>query len=301
MVVQRVGILGPGGVGGLLAGTLAREGAEVTCIATAPTAAALRAQGVSITSDRFGTFRQAVGAESMLGTPVDLLCIAVKAPTLVESLDRIPSEILGSAIVVPFLNGIEHVALLRERFDSARVVVATIRIESTRVAAGEIVQKSLFAAIELAPRPSEEDGVAEFAELLSKAGFDVRIRDDEEAVLWEKLSFLAPLALLTTAYGASAGLARTEHRGELEAVISEVAAVAQAAGVAIDVDKVLAQFDGVSEAMQSSMQRDAAAGRPIEIEAIGGAIVRSADACSIELPEVVRLVAQLRRRPSDLE
>lgn len=130
MTELRVGVLGPGGVGGLIAGTLARNGAEVTCIASESTAAVIAAQGLSIESDRFGTFRQPVRAESSLSSPLDVLCVAVKATGLVESLDRITTKMLKDAIVVPFLNGAEHVSILRERLAPARVVAATIRIES---------------------------------------------------------------------------------------------------------------------------------------------------------------------------
>lgn len=129
---------------------------------------------------------------------------------------------------------------------------------------------------------------------MSQAGFDVTVRDNETAILWEKLSFLAPLALLTTAYDVPAGRVRTDHRRELEDVISEVAMVARAEGVTIDTGKVLAQFDSVPETMQSSMQRDYASGQPIEIEAIGGAIVRAALTRSMEVPTIGRLVNQLR-------
>ena len=299
MTELRVGVLGPGGVGGLVAGMLARNGAEVTCIASDSTAAILTTQGLSITSDRFGTFRQPVRAESALSSPVDVLCVAVKATTLVDSLDRVTTEMLKEAIVVPFLNGIEHIAILRERLAPAQVVAATIRIESARISSGEIVQKSPFATIELAPRPGEGDRVSEFAKLLSQANFDVTERDNENAILWEKLSFLAPLALLTTAYDIPAGRVRTEHRRELEDVIAEVALAARNEGVAIDTAKVLAQFDSVPESMQSSMQRDAASGQPIEIEAIGGAVVRAALKSSIEVPTIGRLVNQLREYAPD--
>ena len=294
MGALRVGILGPGGVGGFLGGVLARGGAEVTCIASEASATAIAEQGLSITSNRFGSFRTSVNAVSRLRTPLDVLCITVKATDLVGALDRVPSEVVGDGIVVPFLNGIEHVALIRERLAKARVVPATIRIESTRTAPGEIVQASPFAVIELAITASEEPIVARFAELLSGAGLDVTVRDDEYAILWEKLSFLAPLALLTTVYGVPAGIVRSTHREELIAVIGEVAKVAQADRVAIDVDKVLALFDAIPETMQSSIQRDAQAGRPIEIEAIGGAVMRSANTHSISLAVIPQLVVQLR-------
>jgi 2-dehydropantoate 2-reductase len=294
-----VGILGPGGVGGLLAGTLARQGADVTCVATPATAQTIFAQGISITSERFGTFHEKVTAVPILNIPVDVLCVTVKATALVESFDRIPSNMLQGRLVIPFLNGVEHLGILRDHFPLARVVAATIRIESARLSAGEIIQKSPFAAITFAPRPTETDGLSDFGDLLTQAGFDVAISTDENAILWQKLSFLAPLALMTTAHNMPAGVIRTEHRPELIAVIDEVAAVALAEGVDVDTSKILAQFDSVPETMQSSMQRDATAGQPIEIEAIGGSVLRSAEVFSIELPTVHRLVTQLRDIPTD--
>jgi 2-dehydropantoate 2-reductase len=138
--------------------------------------------------------------------------------------------------------------------------------------------------------------VDRFAGQLTAVGFDVRIRDDEKAMLWDKLSFLAPLALVTTHERANAGAIRTRRREDTLAVISEVAAVAMAEGVAIDSDAVVRTLDSVPETMESSMQRDQAAGRQLEIEAIGGAVVRRAALTGVDVPVTARLVEELRSR-----
>ncbi|HEX8931358.1 MAG TPA: 2-dehydropantoate 2-reductase N-terminal domain-containing protein, partial [Actinomycetota bacterium] len=87
---QRVAILGPGGIGGLLAGLLARDGDQVTCIATPRTAEHLREHGVEVRSGRFGDFRVPVGAATRLETPVDVCYVAVKATSLDEALEEVP-------------------------------------------------------------------------------------------------------------------------------------------------------------------------------------------------------------------
>jgi 2-dehydropantoate 2-reductase len=79
-------------------------------------------------------------------------------------------------------------------------------------------------------------------------------------------------------------------------VIGEVATVARAAGARVEEAGVLEFFDRVPASMQSSMQRDAAAGRPTELEAIGGAILRAAQRTGTPAPVTAALVEDLRRR-----
>jgi 2-dehydropantoate 2-reductase len=220
--------------------------------------------------------------------------VTVKAFVLDEALNRIPPSVLGKALVVPFLNGVEHVTLLRERLPLATVMPATIRIEVTQRAPGEIEQLSSLAKVEIANNPQTNDRVDPFVELLGKMGFDVFCRGDEEAMLWEKLGFLAPLALLTTAHDSPIGEVRVDHRDELVRVVNEISIVANAEGAPIDPADILLQLDSVPASMKSSMQRDARAGRPYEIEAVGGAILRRASAHLISVPATHRLVTRLR-------
>lgn len=289
-----IGVLGVGGVGGLIAALASRAGADVTCIATENTVERISERGISVESDRFGAFREDVRAESRLSTRIDVLCVAVKATSLGDALDRVPTEVLDDAIIVPFLNGLDHVAVLRERFDSAVIVPATIRVQARRRAAGEIFHGGSLASIELAVDVDGVERVAPFVELLEQVGFDVRVRDDEWPMLWEKLAFLAPLALLTTACDISAGTVRTERREQLIAIIEEISGVAIAEGVPIDPVDVLAYFDTVPPTMTSSMHHDAESGRSLEIEAIGGVILRAAATHGLTVPETASLVEALR-------
>lgn len=291
-----VAVLGPGGVGGLVGGLLARAGHRVIFLARAETAAVLRENGLTVRSRRYGDFAVTVAAETELREPVDACLITVKETALDAALTRLPPDALGDGLVVPLLNGVDHMTSLRERYPAPQVAAGTIRVESTRVAPGVVEHASPFAAIELAGRTERGDLLDRLAEVLSGAGLDVTVRDDETALLWDKLSFLASLALLTTHSGAPAGAVRTSGREQMLTVIAEIVAVARAAGGTAEPDAVVAAFDRVHEGLKSSMLRDAEAGQPIELDAIGGAVLRAADRHGIAVPVTAGLVADLRAR-----
>jgi 2-dehydropantoate 2-reductase len=192
----RIAVLGPGGIGGLMGALLARYGDEVTCIAPAATAAHLREHGLEVRSQRFGGFRVPVAAATALEGPVDACLVTVKTTRLAEAVSAVPAARLGHGLVVPFQNGIDHVAWLRERYPADQVVAGTIAIESARVAPGVIEQHSPFCLVELSGRAPVRDRVEALAERLGAVGMDVTVRDNEMAMLWTKLLVLAPIALV---------------------------------------------------------------------------------------------------------
>jgi 2-dehydropantoate 2-reductase len=296
----RVAVLGPGGIGGLLATVLARGGDQVTCLAPPPTAAHLAANGLELRSQMLGDARVRVEAASRLEHPVDYLLVTVKAPQLEAAVEAVPPTVLGDGLVVPFLNGVDHVAWLRERYPAGQVVAGTIRVESTRVGPGLIEHASPFAIVELAAGRTAgqavRDRVEELGARLAETGLDVTVRDDEAAVLWSKLAVLAPIALVTTWTAAPFGEARAGHWDEVAAVAHEIVAAARADGVELDEAAIVGLLEKIPDGMRSSMQKDAAAGRPIELDAIGGTILRAATRAGTDAPVTARLVADLQAR-----
>ncbi len=291
-----VAVLGPGGVGGLVAALLARAGNSVTVIAGEQTSRAIAERGLRLESKRFGDFKVSVRTATRLAGPVDACFVTVKSTQLREALERVPATALGPGLVIPFLNGIDHVELLRSVYPPASVVAATIRVEAARVEPGVIRQLSPFAAVDLAASAANRDRVEAVAAQLRATGLDVRVREDETPMLWDKLVMLAPLALLTTHERGNAGAVRTRRRDDAIAVITEVADVARAEGGIVDAASVIRMLDAAPESMESSMQRDQASGRPLELDAIGGAVVRHADKRGIPVPMTRRLVDELQAR-----
>jgi 2-dehydropantoate 2-reductase len=291
-----VAVLGPGGVGGLLAALLARRGDRVTCLARPATVAHLAGHGLELRSPMLGDARVAVEASSRLDHPVDVCFVTVKATQLAQAIEAVPAEALGDGLVVPFLNGVDHVAWLRQRYPPGQVVAGTIRVESTRVGPGVIEHASPFAVVVLAAGNAAGARVDELAARLAETGLDVTVRDDEALVLWSKLSLLAPIALVSTWTAAPFGEARARHRDEAVAVVREIVQAARADGVELDEAATVAMLDRVPDGMRSSMQKDAEAGRPIELDAIGGTILRAAERAGTAAPVTTRLVADLRSR-----
>jgi 2-dehydropantoate 2-reductase len=284
----------------LLAALLARSGDSVVVLAGESTARAIGERGLRLQSSRFGDFDVPVDSAVELQAPVDACLITVKATQLETALERIPAAAIGDALLVPFLNGIDHVARIRTLYPSSKVVAATIRVEVARIEAGAIRHSSPFAAVEIATTPVVADRVEKLAAHLRATGLDVKVRDEEVQMLWDKLVLLGPLALLTTHARANLGEVRTHRRDDALALIAEVAAVAKAEGVVVDPEAVLRMFDAGPEAMQSSMQRDQAAGLPLELDAIGGAVLEHAARAGVAVPVTTRLVEELREREARL-
>jgi 2-dehydropantoate 2-reductase len=292
----RVAVLGPGAVGGLLGALLARRGADVICLAPPATAAHIARHGLELRSPMLGDARVAVRAAGRLEEPVDACLVTVKATQLERAVGAVPAEALGGGLVVPFLNGVDHIGWLRGRYPADQVVAATIAVESTRVAPGVIQHDSPFVIVQVAHGPADPARVEELAARLTEVGLDVTVRDREALALWAKLALLAPIALLTTWAAAPIGEARRRHPDELVALVREAAEAARAEGVELDAEATIRTLEGLPPGMRSSMLKDAEAGQPIELDAIGGAVLRAATRGGIDVPVTAKLVADLQAR-----
>jgi 2-dehydropantoate 2-reductase len=288
-----VAVLGPGGVGGLLAALLARAGHRVICLARETTAATLLRTGISVHSTQFGDFTAAVEAGTELTEPVDLCLITCKQTALEAALRRVPPAAVDNGLIVPLLNGVEHPDLLCRRYRTELVAPAVIRVESTRIAPGVIEHGSPFTDIDLAGDAVSPKRLDATAAMLNAAGAHTKVQPDQTATLWRKMSFLAPMALLTTHHGLSIGELRTARRQELLELVEETTAISRAFAAEINTDAVMRVYDDFPPETKSSMQRDAEAGRPLELDAIGGALLRAADRHATQAPIIRRLVTEL--------
>lgn len=251
--------------------------------------------GLSLESRR-GAFSVSVDRATAVTEAFDVLWIAVKATQLHGALDSVSNaDEIGA--IVPLLNGIDHVALLRSRFGHERVIPATIAVESERLSPGRIVQRS--------PHPPllrvSSMGAARLASSIQKLqwfGFDCSFIEDEPTLLWSKLVFLAPYALTTTASGMSAGLVAGDRtwRRRLESCVLEACAVGAASGAKLDPALVLRWFDGLPAGARSSMQKDVAAGNAPELDAIAGPVVRGAQQRGFTTPVTQELVELIRAK-----
>ncbi|HXB63785.1 MAG TPA: 2-dehydropantoate 2-reductase [Solirubrobacteraceae bacterium] len=289
---MRIAVLGPGGVGGLVAGALDRAGTPVTVIAREPTAELIAARGLRVRSVLLGEWVAHPAAHARLEEEVDALVVATKATGLQAALERV---VAPPRLVLPLLNGLDHLPVLRARFGEDTVVAGTIRVEADRPEPGVVVHTSRFLRIDMA---SAQAGMRALADALQAAGIPARVERSEAQVMWGKLVRLNALACTTSAYNRLLGeiLATPELRTDLEGAIREGCAVAAAEGATIPETDPLGELTAAHPTLGSSMQRDIAAGRPPELDAIPGAVLRAAARHGIECPTIERLVRSIAQR-----
>jgi 2-dehydropantoate 2-reductase len=294
--VTSIAVLGPGGVGGFVAAALARAGDRPAVVARESTAALIAREGIAVRSVRLGEFVAWPEATSELESTVAVLLVTAKATGLEAALGRVHAD---PSLVVPLLNGLDHMAILRRRFPRNRVAAGVIRIESDRPSPGRVVQTSPSLRVDLASDdPALGPALTRLAERLESAGVPTQIGPSEAQIMWSKLVRLNALACTTSAADREIGFIRSDRqwRPVLERCIDETAVVANADGAVIDPAATLAELDDAHPALGSSMQRDIAAGREPELDAIPGAVLRAGKRHGIECPTIARLTEQIASR-----
>ena len=271
---------------------LARNGAPVTMVVRPESLAQYPAQ-LKLES-AFGNFE--VPVERTAEVPsCDFLWLAVKATQLNSALAAVTNPTAVGAIV-PLLNGIDHVALLREKFGAEKIIPATIAVETERIAPGHFIHRSPFALLNVSSTGTSLLGTT--IDELQNMGFGCRFIDDEPTLLWGKLVFLAPFALTTTAGDKTTGevLADPEWRQLGLACIREACAVGAAEGADVDADRVIAGVMKMPGNMRSSMQKDVERGNPPELDAIAGPILRGGERHGILVPATQKLVSSVESK-----
>jgi 2-dehydropantoate 2-reductase len=280
-------VLGAGAIGGLMGTALGSLGDDVMLIVR-PEKLADYPHTLSLERPS-GTITAPAKVAAHLTEPTDVLWIATKTYQLEAALAAIETV---PGIIVPLLNGVEHVAVLRARFGNDRVVPATIAVEAERSAPGRFVQRS---PVRLNVAASGEPVLKNTIAGLQGLGFLCRFIASEPTLLWSKLCFLEPFALVTSASGKNLGeiLGDTQWRDKFESAIREACAVARKEGAQLDAEKGTAAYAAYPASMRASMAKDMAAGRKLELDAIAGPIVRGGARYGVPTPVTESLVATI--------
>ena len=293
---MRHAVLGAGGVGGLVGGALAKIGHPVTLLVR-PGRQNQYPDQLTIESATLGTFEAPVRVTNYIDDSFDVVWITVKATMLDVALEAVPEQELGNGVMVPLLNGIDHVGQLRDRYGPERVLPGTIRVEAERIEPGRVRQLSPFANVEVAPSTATLTRAEGLCNELRAAGLSCEVQGDEATMLWGKLCFLAPFALSTTASGGTLGAVQSDAgwHSRLESCVTEACSVAIAEGARLTPQPVLAALEGAPDSLRSSMQKDVAAGRTPELDAIAGPILRGGSKHGIDVSATRAFVDHISR------
>ncbi len=289
---MRIAVLGVGGVGGYFGARLAEAGHEVHLIARGAHLAAIRAGGLRVASPKGDVVARPASATddpASIG-PVDLVLVGVKNWQLAEAAASLAPLIGPTTVVLPLLNGVEAHDILAAALGPAPVLGGLCRIIAYIAAPGVIRHVGAEPTIifgELDNRRSARVEALQAA--FSAARFGAIVPTDIHVAIWEKFMLVATWSGLGAVTRAPIGvwLRLPGTRAMAEAALHEVVAVANARGVALEpaqVDATLRFLATMPYEGTASMQRDIMEGRPSELEAQNGAVVRLGTAAGVPTP-----------------
>ncbi len=298
----RLAVFGAGGVGGYFGGLLAHAGHEVHFIARGDHLRAMQSHGLQVRSPHGDFLIYPVSATDKpedIG-PVAYLIVAVKHYHLEACVHRMLPLVGPKTTVVPLLNGVTAHEILAEALGREHVIGGLCSIVCMIESPGLVRQESQLRRVvlgELDGSPSER--VERLVRAWQETGVDAIHAEDIHASMWSKFLFIASFGSISALSRANAGaiLAVPETRDLFHQAMTEVAALATAKGIQLPegaVDQAMAMLDGFEQTATSSMQRDVEAGRPFELEAFSGTIVRMSASLGIATPVHSAMYALLR-------
>jgi len=291
---MKILILGAGGIGGYFGTRLIQAGADVTFLLRDKRKQLIDRGGLQVDTPQ-GRF--SVQPRTATATTVrpdyDLIVLSPKAYDLDDALASLAGAD-SRGLLLPFLNGVDHLRMLDARYGRARVLGGVAHIAATLTPEGVVRQLSEMHRLTVGPREATQESLArDFAALGARAGFDSVYSEDIEQVLWTKWVFLATLAGMTTACRGTVGeiVATAEGEALTRQMYAESCAVAQAAGHGVrtkEQGKALAMLTQQGSTFTASMLRDLLAGQRTEHEHILGDMVRRGQAAGLSL-DLMRL------------
>jgi 2-dehydropantoate 2-reductase len=311
-------IAGAGAVGGYIGAMLARAGGDVTLFARGPHLAALREKGISVISPE-GSFEAhpKVVARLEEAGPADVIVLGVKAHGLTQLAPQIKPLLNEDTIVVSTQNGLpwwyfqtgagEFANIRLERVDAGGVIAASIdpaRVVGSLVYfATEIAEPGVIRHVDGnrvslgEPDGSRSERIRKLADAFIKAGLRSPVTPRIRQEIWVKIlgnAAFNPISALTRA--TLGQIAREPDAATLvRGIMMEVEAVAAKLGVElpVSIDQRIAGAEKVGE-HKTSMLQDLEAGRPLEIEAIIGAVVELGERLAVPTPRLSAVYACAR-------
>jgi 2-dehydropantoate 2-reductase len=297
---MKILVMGAGAVGGYFGARLQAAGEEVVFCARGENLRALREHGIEITSIR-GDLKLRVTATDTPRTdaPYDLVLFCVKFYQLESAAQQLNGCLGPGGAILSLLNGVESEARLAEIFGRESVLGGNARLGVELVAPGKIVHISTghLEFGELDGRIT--DRARNYATAFERAGILGSLSDRIMTIRWDKLIWNSAFNTVTTLTRRTVGEVLDDPSGlELvTALMRETLRVAQADGAQLGEDRVeafLAHSRKNLRALKTSTQQDLERGKPLEYEALSGAVLRAARRHRIDVPATQTVYALLK-------
>ena len=298
---MRIAVMGAGSTGGYFGGMLARGGNDVTLIARGAHLDAIRANGLKVVRDdeEFTVQCQATDDPSKFG-PVELLLLCVKTYQSDTAIPLMQPLVGPDTTVLCLQNGVDSYLKAAEVLGEATVLPGAAFIEAAMLGPGTVRQTGSLVRIIL----GETNGVETprclaIRDAFLGSGVPAEVLPDIRAGQWGKFLFIATMAGVTSMARATlAELMPQPHwRKVVLACLAEIDLVARASGVDLAPDIVADTVSSIEEHLadlQASMHTDLMAGRPLELDALNGAVVRAGIEAGVATPVNDLIYAMLK-------
>lgn len=289
---MKIAVIGAGGVGGYFGGRLAHAGVDTTFIARGATLDALRTRGLrvdSINGDFTVEHPNATDDPRTVGA-VDAVLLAVKAWQIPAAAEAAKPMLGPDTIVVPLENGIDAPEAIASILGREHAAGGLCAIVSMIVEPGHI-RHAAFAPVvmfgELDNQRTER--VERLRQAFVQAGVNAEVPQDIHRSMWTKFLFIATMSGIGALTRVPIGVWRVmpEIRAIVTESLREVVALATARGIDLGADaieKTWERYETLPPASTSSLQRDVMEGKPSELDAQLGAIVRLAKEAGVPVP-----------------
>lgn len=274
--VTTIALIGPGAVGGTVAAWLAQSHNVTVCARSAFNDLEIE------TPDGVLRATPAIRTDPAHAAHVDWVLIATKAYDAQSAARWLPGLMGAHTRVAVLQNGVEHIERFSPFIDADRIIPAVVDIPAERRAPGRILQRR-FGWIAV---PESEAG-ADFVSLFSETKIAVSTSPDWKTVAWKKLCLNSAGAVSALTLK-GAGVSRRDDIAEImRAIVRECVAVGRAMGADLSddlPDDVVKSSRAADPESMNSLVADRIAGRPMEIDARNGVIVRLGARCGISTP-----------------
>lgn len=292
MAAMRIVIMGAGALGGYFGARLAAAGNDVAFIARGAHLAAIRQDGLRVTSARGDLHLRDAVATDQPGTlpPADVVMVGVKLWDTEAAAEAIKPLMRQGTAVVSFQNGVSKDDVLRRILGRDTVIGGVAQIGAVIDRPGVIAHTGTMAKLifgEFDNRRSER--VQALLAACVAAGIDAEIPADINLAIWEKFAFLVPMAACTASMRSTIGPIRANPQafGFLLDVMKEVVAVGRALGIALPgnfAEQRQAFIEGLPPQMTASMAGDLARGNRLELPWLSGAVVELGEKAGVPTP-----------------
>lgn len=301
---MRILVIGAGAVGGYFGGRLAAVGRDVTFLVRASRAHQLQQTGLQI-FDPYGDLQvqpKLLLAEELKAKPdvFDLIVVSTKAYSLASAMEDFAPAVGNGTVILPLLNGMRHLDTLDARFGPTHVVGGTTYIVADLDTQGGVHSMLRLHDLNFGERDKTvSTRIQTINTTLQGAGFDVNLRPDILATMWQKWTLLASMGAITCLLRGPIGAVAAAPGGveTAKAIIAECVAIATANGYlpedAVAHATSAQRLIEPGSPLTASMYRDLQKGAPVESDHILGDLLERGRRLGVEAPLLRAAYAQL--------